>query len=65
MLNYKVTIALKNDTVLISEGKDFDKLCEVVKLQIQKDFDIIIFGNIGVSRQMIEYYTIEDVVSNV
>ena len=62
MGKYRLTIRLNTNETIFVEGKGLIDHDELISQRIESGLDIISFGSVGVKRELIDWYTIEEVV---
>ena len=60
---FVLTVKLTNGEMIRIEGNQVIDMPEIIAQRIENKEDIIIFGYIGIKRELIEWYTITEVNS--
>mgnify|MGYP006871898081 FL=1 len=60
---YMLTVKLTTGEYIKIEGNQVIDIPEIIAQRIENKEDIIVFGFMGVKRELIEWYTITEVIS--
>lgn len=60
---YILTVKLTDGEYIRIEGNQVIDMPEVISQRIENKEDIVVFGFLGVKRELIEWYTITEIVS--
>lgn len=60
---YLLTVKLATGECIRIEGSQAIDMPEIISQRIENKEDIVVFGLLGVKRELIEWYTITEVVS--